>query len=122
MHAASDTITRAIDFELRETTTDINFPDNTVDVGFLVSGTRFLVEDSATANVRMLNTTIDSFFSIETTASNLNYEVFNGQSVPAPLSTADASGQNTIGGIFSITTGSGTSNTRVAPNSLPIPE
>ncbi|UUO06785.1 hypothetical protein M4951_00390 [Blastopirellula sp. J2-11] len=102
-------------------TLNANVQNNTLSASFLGNSGEFRAINGSTLNMRMLNNVGGNDIAIASTAgSNVFFEVFGGQTVPNPLVTSDITSQNTVGGA-SIATPGGTA-TRVAPNSLPIPE
>ncbi|EAQ80804.1 hypothetical protein DSM3645_12326 [Blastopirellula marina DSM 3645] len=106
-------------------TINANVQNNVANTSFLSDGMTFNASGASTINMRMQNNTLlDDVIIASNTLSNVNFEVFGGQMVPAVLTGADVEGQNTFlgGGSAFINTASGGAATRVAPNSLPIPE
>ncbi|WP_158545483.1 hypothetical protein [Bremerella cremea] len=100
-----------------------NIQDNTIDTSFSGSGIAVTNSFNSTINLRMRNNLVaDDVVFNSAFSTALNFEVFNGQMVPATLISADITGQNTITGSAGIFNSFGSVSTRVAPNSLPIPE
>lgn len=104
-------------------TINLNFQDN-VASGTFGNNSAFFFVSGSTLNIRMLDNTIDDNvrFHADLATGRIYYEVFGGQTVPSTLVSSDVTGQNTIGGSVNFVNNFGGSSTRVAPNSLPIPE
>lgn len=105
------------------TVMNANVQNNNINGDFASFGINAGSAISGTLNIRMLNNTIsdDVYFS-SFVSSQTYFEVFNGQTVPSPLFTTDIDSQNTILGNSYISSFLAGTLTRVAPNSLPIPE
>ncbi|MFI4874744.1 MAG: hypothetical protein ACIALR_05385, partial [Blastopirellula sp. JB062] len=119
-NAATDGLNVTVDSGL---TLNANIQENELDATFFGSGASISAFNNSTINLRMRNNVSPSDFALTTTggATNLYFEVFGGQAVPNPLAPIDVTGQNTIGAA-TVDNFIGGTSTRVAPNSLPIPE